>query len=146
MERNILLLLLTDLSLSIQIDLTGQKMSSLFTILVLKKGILHFLVWPRILLYYYLNLVRLTSQVQFFLNGAELSLNSVNSGNLINHCSMNWGQFKNPVSHMCVIVWLNRIWVCTCAGPSPVLCGYLRLLNSNRFSAWVNQSGVRAMT
>ena len=43
-ETYILLLLLTDLSLSIQIDLAGQKMSSLFIILVLKKGILHFLV------------------------------------------------------------------------------------------------------
>ena len=27
-------------------------------------------------------------------------MNSANSGNLINHCSMNWGQFKDPVSHM----------------------------------------------
>ena len=26
--------------------------------------------------------------------------NSVNSGNLINHWNMNWGQFKDPVSHM----------------------------------------------
>ena len=39
----------------------------------------------------------------FFLNGAELSLNSVNSGNLINHCSMNWVQYKDLVSHMCLV-------------------------------------------
>ena len=28
--------------------------------------------------------------------------NSLNSGNLINHWSMNWAQFKDPVSHMCL--------------------------------------------
>ena len=41
----------------------------------------------------------------FFLNGAKLSLNSVisaNSRNLINNRSMNWAQFKEPVSHMCL--------------------------------------------
>ena len=37
--------------------------------------------------------------MEFFLNGAELSLNSVNSGNLINYWSMNLAQFKDPVSH-----------------------------------------------
>ena len=40
--------------------------------------------------------------MEFFLNGAELSVNSVNSGNLINHFSMNWAQFKDPVSHLCL--------------------------------------------
>ena len=40
--------------------------------------------------------------MEFFLNGAGHSLNSVNSGNLINHWSMNWAQFKDPVSHMCL--------------------------------------------
>ena len=35
----------------------------------------------------------------FFLNGTELSLNS---RNLINHRSMNWAQFIDPVSHMCI--------------------------------------------
>ena len=30
------------------------------------------------------------------------SLDSGNSGNLINHRSMNWAQFKDPVSHMCL--------------------------------------------
>ena len=32
---------------------------------------------------------------------AELSLNSANLGNLINNLSMNWAQFKVPVSHRC---------------------------------------------
>ena len=39
---------------------------------------------------------------KFFLNGAELSLNSANLGNLINHGSMNWVQFKDPVTHICL--------------------------------------------
>ena len=30
------------------------------------------------------------------------SLNSANSGNLINHSSINRTQFKDPVSHMCL--------------------------------------------
>ena len=38
--------------------------------------------------------------MKFFLNGAELSLNPVNSGNLINHSSMNLAKFKGPVSRM----------------------------------------------
>ena len=43
--------------------------------------------------------------MEFFLNGAELSLNSANSTNsrnLINHWSINWAQFKDPVSHICL--------------------------------------------
>ena len=28
--------------------------------------------------------------------------NLLNSGNLINHHSINWAQFKDPVSHMCL--------------------------------------------
>ena len=40
------------------------------------------------------------TQLEFFLNGAELSLNSVNLGNQINHWSTNWAQFKDLVSHM----------------------------------------------
>ena len=42
--------------------------------------------------------LRLLWTVENFLNGAETSLNS---GNLMNHWSMNWAQFKDPVSHMC---------------------------------------------
>ena len=40
--------------------------------------------------------------LEFSLNGAELSLNAVNSGNLINHRSTNWAEFKDPVPHMCL--------------------------------------------
>ena len=42
--------------------------------------------------------------LEIFLNGAEFSLNSVNSPNsrnLIYHWSMNWAQFKDSISHMC---------------------------------------------
>ena len=28
--------------------------------------------------------------------------NRMNSGNLINHLSMNWNKFKDPVSQMCL--------------------------------------------
>ena len=44
--------------------------------------------------------------MEFFLNWEELSLNSGNSGNLINHWSMNWANF-DPASHMslaCTVV------------------------------------------
>ena len=43
--------------------------------------------------------------IGLFLNGANLLLNSVvslNSRNLINQRNMNWTQFKDPVSHMCL--------------------------------------------
>ena len=45
------------------------------------------------------------STVNFFLNGAESSFNSVNSANsenLINQSSMNWAEFKKPLSHVCL--------------------------------------------
>ena len=54
-----------------------------------------------------------TDSMEFFQNGAELSLNSVNSansGNLINHWSMNWAQFKNPVYHMCLAGAVVASW------------------------------------
>ena len=54
--------------------------------------------------------LRLMCQWSFFLNGAELSLNSVNSGNLMNHRSMNWAQFKDPVSHMCLAGAVVASW------------------------------------
>ena len=38
------------------------------------------------------------------------SVNSANSGNLINHLSMNWAQFKDPVSHMCLAV-ADASWI-----------------------------------
>ena len=54
--------------------------------------------------------LRLMCQWSFFLNGAELSLNSVNSGNLINHRSMNWAHFQDPVSHMCLAGAVVASW------------------------------------
>ena len=51
-----------------------------------------------------------------FLNRAELALNSViseKSGNLINHRSMNWAQFKDSVSHMCPVSTLVAYWSLT---------------------------------
>ena len=51
--------------------------------------------------------------MEFFLNGAELSLNlviSANSSNLINHWTMNWAQFKDPVSHMCLAGAVVASW------------------------------------
>ena len=54
--------------------------------------------------------------LEFFLNEAELSLNSVNSvnsGNLINHPSMNWAQFKDPVFHMCLAGTVVATWSLT---------------------------------
>ena len=46
--------------------------------------------------------IKLKQALEFFLNGTELLLNSVNSEKLINHWSMNWAQFKDPISHMCL--------------------------------------------
>ena len=51
--------------------------------------------------------------LEFFLNGAELSLNSVNSEKLINHWSMNWAQFKDPISHMCLAGTVVACWSLT---------------------------------
>ena len=54
--------------------------------------------------------------LEFFINGAELSLNSVNSanlGNLINHSNMNWAQFKDPVFYMCLAGAVVASWSLT---------------------------------
>ena len=61
------------------------------------------------------------NRLEFFLNGAELSLNSANSGNLLNHWSMNWAQFKDPVSYMCLAGTVVAYWSLTqeVAGSSP---------------------------
>ena len=40
--------------------------------------------------------------LQFFLNGERLSLNLVNSGNLINHWSMNKVHLKDPLCYLCL--------------------------------------------
>ena len=62
------------------------------------------------------SLVMINVIMEFFLNGAELSLNSVNSANsgkLINHWSMNWDQIKDPVSHMCLAGAVVASWSLT---------------------------------
>ena len=41
------------------------------------------------------------------------SLNSANSGNLINHWSMTWEQFKDPISHMCLAHTVVASWSLT---------------------------------
>ena len=51
--------------------------------------------------------------MEFFLNGAELLLNSVNSAKLINQRSMNWAQFKDPISHMCLAGAVVVCWSLT---------------------------------
>ena len=40
--------------------------------------------------------------MEFFLYEVELSLNLMNTGNLINHLSINWGQFKYPLCKLCL--------------------------------------------
>ena len=44
---------------------------------------------------------------------AEISVNSANSGNLINHRSMNCSQFKDPVSDMCLVGTVAACWSLT---------------------------------
>ena len=48
-------------------------------------------------------------------------MNSANSGNMLNHGSMCWDQFKDPVSHMCLAGALVASWSLTqeVAGSSP---------------------------
>ena len=57
----------------------------------------------------------------FFLNEAELPLKSENSGNLINHWSMNWAQFKDPPRYLCLTGAVVASWSLTqeLAGSSP---------------------------
>ena len=61
-------------------------------------------------------------KLEFCLNGAELSLNS---GNLKNHRSMNWAQFKDPISHMCLACAVVASWSLTqevpCSSPFAVM-------------------------
>ena len=50
----------------------------------------------------------------------ENSVNATNSGTLTNHYSMNQGQFKDSVSHMCLAGTVVASWSLTqvMAGPS----------------------------
>ena len=70
--------------------------------------------------------------MEFFPNGAELSLNSVISGNLINHLSMNWAQFKDPLCYLCLSGTVVVSWSLTqeVAGSTPFNDKYFLLLNS----------------
>ena len=43
----------------------------------------------------------------------KLNRNSLNSGNLINHWNMNWAQFKDPVTHMCLAGTVVASWSLT---------------------------------
>ena len=56
---------------------------------------------------------------------------SANSGNLINHWSMNWAQYKDPVSHMCLAGAVVTSWSFAPegAGSSP--------LNDKYFWHWI---------
>ena len=75
---------------------------------------------------------------EFFVNGAKLLLNSVisaNSGNLINHWSMNEAQFKYHISYKCLAGTVVASWFLKqeVAGFSPFNYKYflsLNLLNS----------------
>ena len=60
----------------------------------------------------------LTKSMEFFLNGAELSLNSAD---LINHWNITWAWFEDPVSHMCLAGTMVASWSLNqeMAGSSP---------------------------
>ena len=81
------------------------------------------------------SVVAYTVTLEFFLNEAELSLNSVisaNSGNLINHWSINWAQFKGSFSHMCLAGTEVAFWSLTqkVEGSRPFNDYYFLYLNS----------------
>ena len=73
--------------------------------------------------------------MEYFLNVTELSLNSVisaNSGNQINHWSMNWAQFNYSISHICLAGYVIAYWSTTqeVAGSCPFNGNYVLSLNS----------------
>ena len=81
------------------------------------------------------SLEKVQVQLEFFLNGTGLSFNSVisgNSGNLINHWSMNWIQFKDPATHTCLAGAMVASWSLTqeVAGLNPFNENYFLTLNS----------------
>ena len=59
----------------------------------------------------------------------QLKCKSANSGNLMNHWSMNWAQFKDPISHMCLAGAVVASWSLT-----------QELAGSNPFSVMTNNS------
>ena len=67
-------------------------------------------------------------QTEFSLNGAELSLNSVNSANwenLRNHWSMNWVQYKDLLCYLClcglVVSSLSLTWEILGSNPTMLI-------------------------
>ena len=89
--------------------------------------------------------------LEFFLNGAELSLNSVNSGNLANYWSMNWAQLKDAVSHMCLAGTVVASWSLTreVAGPNPFIdkcfCHRIRWIHWKHLGKTPLPSGMQSM-
>ena len=53
------------------------------------------------------------SYIGVFPKWVELSVNSVNSGNLKNHWSMNWAQSEDHVSHTCLTGTVKVCWSLT---------------------------------
>ena len=61
-------------------------------------------------------------------------MNSATSGNLINHWSMNWGQFKGPVSYMCLVGTVIAPW-----SPTQEVAGSnLFTIMTNIFIQWIH--------
>ena len=55
---------------------------------------------------------------------SEISVNSVNAANLINHWSVYWGQFKDDISHMWLAGAVVASWSLTQGptGSNPFYC------------------------
>ena len=70
--------------------------------------------------------------MECFVNGTERSLNSVNSGMLINHLSINLAQFKDSVSQVCLAGAMVASWSLTqeVVGSIPFNDNYFLFLNS----------------
>ena len=67
--------------------------------------------WNAFLLYncnFPFPVTNLTATMEFSLNG-----NTMNSGNLINHWIMNWAQFKDSISDMCLSGAMVASWSLT---------------------------------
>ena len=65
-----------------------------------------------------------TDTLEFFPKLNSNSVNSANSENLINHWCMNWAQFKDLVSHMCLAGTVVACWFVTqeVAGTNTLFC------------------------
>ena len=82
------------------------------------------------------------NSLEFSLNRAELSLNSVNSGNLENlrnHWSMNWVQYKDLLCYLClcglvVVSSLSLTWEILGSSPTLPILYFI-----NFFCHWIQQ-------